>query len=854
MKFALIDGTKPLQTRLLLAVFIALPLLALIFVLRSLMVQQIENSYDSHLQFGTQSFELILQNKFIRLREALSGIAADNTIQITLKLGIVPQLRRYLDQQFKLSPFSFVAISSDHQAILAQTGKIPEAFDFQQQCSKSSSIWQNETDLYLLVALPISGKKQQLGTVCGGIQLNDLQSIKALKAQLNANPIIWLNDKAYGGDAFYHFVDQEAPSGRYVSEMNGHEYIYLVRRIKLGEDELDIGVFIEPYGLQKQVDQVMYFIGAILLLFLFMMAIGIRSISQRCRAELALADERASAVSTLTTIGEAVLTLDTKGRVRYINPAALALLGISESNASKKHWSSLIKLVDDQTGESVTDPVVACIEQNARIDSDDHTALQTKQERLAVKFSVNPVGNREGEQSGCVLVLHDVQQERQLQRSLVWRAERDDLTQLYNRNAFYVRVETAMEEARTHGVSHCLLFVDLDKFKIVNDSCGHRAGDTMLNQIVYLLQTRLRKSDVLARLGGDEFGILLSKCDLAKGMHIATQLREVVNDYRFIVDDKSFTSSISAGFVMIDSDSPGVEETLSQADAACYRAKELGRDQIHLFDKSEADSSFQAKDKDWLPRIRSALTEDRFELYLQPIVGAFDENQASYLHGEILLRMIDEDNAIVPPGSFLPVAERYGMTTEIDRWVVERLFQQAQAVLQQHDKDDYRYSINLAASSISDVHFASFVVNKLHQYQIPGKAICFEITETAAISHLDNAGKFMREMKALGCQFMLDDFGSGMSSYAYLKTLPVDYLKIDGLFVKDIVDDPIDRKIVSSINDVTHILEMKSVAEFVENQHIADLLRSLSIDYLQGYGIAKPSPLSEILAIQSHSD
>ncbi|MDZ4263496.1 MAG: EAL domain-containing protein, partial [Pseudomonadota bacterium] len=400
---------------------------------------------------------------------------------------------------------------------------------------------------------------------------------------------------------------------------------------------------------------------------------------------------------------------------------------------------------------------------------------------------------------------------------------------------------------------HALCYLDLDQFKLVNDTCGHIAGDELLRQLATVLSTNIRDRDTLARLGGDEFGILLGECPLAKAQEIAEKICAIVKDFRFIWGDKAFELGASIGLVAINKLSENITNVMSAADTACYAAKDRGRNRVHVYQSDDAELQQRHGEMQWVPRLAQALSENRLRLYCQPIVPAQSNNEPGR-HYEVLLRMLDENNQLVPPGAFLPAAERYNLMPTIDRWVIRETFAAYQKharnnIDMQHDK----CGINLSGSSLNDDQFLRFLHEQIDYWQIPSEVICFEITETVAIANLAKAVHFIKELKKRGCRFALDDFGSGLSSFAYLKNLPVDYLKIDGNFIVDIVDDPIDYAMVRSINEIGHVMGISTIAEYVENEMIAAKVCEIGVDFLQGYAISEPLPIDEFLQQRPHA-
>jgi diguanylate cyclase (GGDEF)-like protein len=455
----------------------------------------------------------------------------------------------------------------------------------------------------------------------------------------------------------------------------------------------------------------------------------------------------------------------------------------------------------------------------------------------------------------CV-VAHDVTDRnrteaalRESEQRLSWQASHDDLTGLVNRREFERRLQSAIADCQSFFHQHTLCYIDLDQFKIVNDTCGHVVGDELLRQVTDLLRTRVRATDVLARLGGDEFGLLLNHCPIEQAFHITNVMRQSLQDFRFIWQGKVFNISISIGIVEINSASQDLPTVLSAADAACYVAKNKGRNRIHIYQPDDCELLNHKSEMEWVRQLTQALEENRFVLYAQAIQPIFSE-LAQGEHYEILLRLRDENEQLIAPGIFMPAAERYNLMNHIDRWVIRALFaNQAEHYRQtwarcQETNYHCLYAINLSGASINDEQFIEFLQQELEEHQVPPQVLCFEITETVAIANLSRATQFIQTFRALGCHFALDDFGSGMSSFGYLKNLPVDYLKIDGSFVKDILKDETRLAIVEAINQVGHVMGLKTVAEFVENNEILEKLRAIGVDYAQGYGIAKPTPMA----------
>ncbi|MEX0899490.1 MAG: EAL domain-containing protein [Gammaproteobacteria bacterium] len=444
--------------------------------------------------------------------------------------------------------------------------------------------------------------------------------------------------------------------------------------------------------------------------------------------------------------------------------------------------------------------------------------------------------NAEGVVHRMLGSMSDITERKRITSEMAWQATHDPLTGLVNRHEFEERVARLMFNRRGQR-HHALLYIDLDQFKVVNDTCGHQAGDQLLRQLTGLVAATVRETDTLARLGGDEFGLLLVDCDPDRALEIAEKLIETINEFRFVWDDKTFTISASIGLVEITHRTDSVAALFSAADSACYAAKDKGRNRVVVYRDSDQEIAARHGEMAWVSRITKALEEDRFVLYRQGIhrVAATDSNREHY---ELLVRMVDEDGALIPPGSFIPAAERYNLMPALDRWVIREAFRKLDAAA------DARavIAINVSGTTLSSEHFVSYVHEQLQEFRIDPSAICYEITETAAIANLQRAREFIDEMHTLGCKISLDDFGSGLSSFAYLKTLKVDYIKIDGAFVKDIVVDKADRAMVGAIIRVGEAMEVRTIAEYVETEEVLVLLRKMGVDFVQGYHLDKPAP------------
>jgi len=574
--------------------------------------------------------------------------------------------------------------------------------------------------------------------------------------------------------------------------------------------------------------------------------------------EAKLEHEKELAEVTLHSIVDGVVTTDAAGRVEYLNPVAEQYLGWSSAQAAGKPLAQVYRVLDERSGKPI-EPLPF-----------SHAAAAGETEQIAVRlvdrngrecpvrYSHAPIRGRDGTVHGMIVVFHDVSQVRAMAQQLIWQASHDALTGLVNRREFERRLVDLIETAKSQRREHALLFMDLDNFKAVNDTCGHSAGDELLRQLTTIMMTRMRGSDTLARLGGDEFGALLESCPLDHSLRIANGVRETVREFRFVWEGKTFSVGVSIGLMPIDASSGDINKVLASADACCYEAKNRGRDRVQVYHPADPAPGGKHEELQIVSQINRAFELGQFRLYRQRI-APLDGVSHHEPHYEVLIRMLDRAGNLIPATGFMPAAERYNLLTSIERWVVsslvEFLHQQwsTGAIPREPQGRGERgfYSVNISGASINDKSFPDFIRNLLTRYQLPSGLLCFEITETTAISNLSKAAELMHELKGMGCRFALDDFGTGMSSFAYLKYLPVDFLKIAGVFIKDMVDDPMDNAIVESINRISHILGMRTVAESVEDAAILSRITELGIDYAQGYFVAEPEALDSKPALQA---
>ena len=570
------------------------------------------------------------------------------------------------------------------------------------------------------------------------------------------------------------------------------------------------------------------------------MAGSITDMTDRRQAASELFAEKERALVTLASIADGVITTDTDGWVEYLNPIAEQLTGWTTETARGLPMHAILRLVDETSRKVAPNPIEMVLREERTIEAASTVLLvRNDSTDVPIKLSAAPIRLRSGEISGVVLVLHDVSRERQYVANLSYQASHDSLTGLINRGEFERRLSLALNSAAQHGRHHAVVYLDLDQFKVVNDTCGHAAGDQLMRQVSAVLQRRLREGDTLARLGGDEFGVLLENCAPDNALRIADELRQTVMDCHFAWETRSFNVGVSIGLVNVADGLFTLTEVLSAADTACYMAKENGRNRVQVYHAEDSELSMRQGEMEWIGRLQKALEEDRFVLYSQDI-AALNPSHNAENHCEILIRMLDERGELVPPMAFIPAAERYNLMPSIDRWVVRNAF--AIIARQQAETNEGTgiFAINLSGATIGDERFLEYLREQFSHFAVRPESICFEITETAAIAKLDKATHFINQLKSLGCLFSLDDFGAGMSSFAYLKHLPVDFLKIDGGFVKDMADDPIDRAMVEAINSVGHVMGKKTIAEFVDGERVIRLLREMGVDYAQGYGVAKP--------------
>ena len=584
------------------------------------------------------------------------------------------------------------------------------------------------------------------------------------------------------------------------------------------------------------------------------MAGSLADISDRKEAEAQTLQAKERAQVTLASIADAVITIDTFGLVEYMNPVAERLTGWRDDEARGVPLADVFSVQDEATGVALADPVARAVTDGTTIPSAGNVVLRRRHDApIAIDFAAAPIRERGRDIAGVVLVFRDMSRERQYATRLAHLASHDALTGLLNRREFERRVSMVLAEGPYQDGHHAVLYLDLDEFKVVNDTCGHAAGDELLRQVSALLRPRLREGDTLARLGGDEFGVLLEHCAPAPALAIADALRKTIGDFHFQWNQRSFKIGASVGVVNLAGGPDTLAAILSAADAACYMAKDKGRNRVQVYSPESDEVTLRKGEMEWVNRIHRALAENRFCLYAQP-VRATVGGDATPAYTELLLRLRDDDGGLVPPTAFIPAAERYHLMPAIDRWVINTAFGQLARQLEDGDEAQTGVcAINVSGASLGDDDFLDFVQAQFVVHRIPHALICFEITETTAVASLTKATQFMSALRGLGCRFALDDFGVGVSSFTYLKHLPVDYVKIDGSFVKDMLDDPVNHAMVEAIHRIGHIMGKQTIAESVERRETLKALRAIGVDYAQGFGIAAPAPFGPLRLLRRAS-
>ncbi|MDJ0904768.1 MAG: EAL domain-containing protein [Woeseiaceae bacterium] len=568
-----------------------------------------------------------------------------------------------------------------------------------------------------------------------------------------------------------------------------------------------------------------------------------RDVSYRKSLEVSLSRSKRQAQYTLESIAEGVITTDNDGLIDYMNQAAETLIGTNRDDATGHRIGELFTLVDDADRRPLGDPVERSLAMRRRVNMGRRAVMVTTdgEHEHSVEITASPIRGPGSSISGTVVVFHDVGEIRGLTRRMSYQATHDPLTGLINRREFERRLDEAMDDAHAEEAVHMLFYMDLDRFKAVNDSCGHLAGDNMLREVASLIKEQVRDSDFVGRLGGDEFGALLIGCPIEKARQIATDICNAIADYRFVWKDKIFNIGISIGLVEISHVSGTLQDVMSAADSACYVAKQQGRGKVHVYSARDEAVARERGDIQWLRRLQSALHEDRFTLAIQPILamaGGVDSGPAM----EVLIRLPDGQGRVADTAEFLRPAERYQLMPQIDRWVVNAALT---AIASGEIKlpGGRNCALNLSGQTLGDESFLSFVVEALDRSGVAPSSICFEVTEASILSNVQHAQRFIEVLHGIGCEFSLDDFGSGMGSFSNLKHLPIDYLKIDGTYTRNLRSDQVNQEMVTAMIKLARTMQFRIVAEEVEHQDDFDWLRDIGVDFVQGHFVDPPAAL-----------
>ncbi len=568
-----------------------------------------------------------------------------------------------------------------------------------------------------------------------------------------------------------------------------------------------------------------------------------RDVSHRKSLEVSLSRSKRQAQYTLESIAEGVITTDNEGHIDYMNQSAEALIGINRDDAAGHRVGELFKLVDDADRRPLGDPVERSLAMRRRVNMGRRAVMISNdgEQEHPVEISASPIRGPGSSISGTVVVFHDVSEIRGLTRQMSYQATHDPLTGQINRREFERRLDEAVDSAHAEEANHMLFYMDLDRFKVVNDSCGHLAGDNMLKEVAGLIKEQVRDSDIVGRLGGDEFGAILIGCPIEKARQIATDICNAIADYRFVWQDKIFNIGISIGLVEISHVSGTIQDVMSAADSACYVAKQQGRSQVHVYSARDEAIARERGDIQWLRQLQSALHEDSFELAVQPIIamrGGVESGPAA----EVLIRLPDGRGRSADTAEFLRPAERYQLMPQIDRWVIN-------ATLAAISSGDIKVpsgrncAINLSGQTLGDESILGFVVDALDRTGVAPSTICFEVTESAILSNVQHAQRFIEVLHGIGCEFSLDDFGSGLGSFSSLKHLPIDYLKIDGVYTRNLNSDLVNQEMVAAMIKLARTMNFRIVAEQVERQEDFDWLRESGVDFVQGYFVEPPTPI-----------
>ena len=567
----------------------------------------------------------------------------------------------------------------------------------------------------------------------------------------------------------------------------------------------------------------------------------LQDITKTAITENKLEQEKQRNRITLKLLKDGVIATDMKCNIESMNPVAEGLTGWPSYEAKGNNVDSILKLIDANTRERITNLGKDCLETGKPVESKSNLILLDRfNNEHPIELSVTPSSSLNLESGGLVLIFKDASETKRLTQEISHQASHDSLTGLLNRQEFEYRLEGAISSAATHDVQHVLCYLDLNQFKIINAQAGHTAGDIILKQAADHMKQHMRSIDLFARLGGDEFALLLVNTTIDQAKLIAQELIDTIRNSTFKWRDQHFEIGISIGLITIDKNSQDPAHMLTRAELACFTAKDHGRNKLHIYRQEDDELTRRHTEMMRAAGVTGALQEDRFRIYCQPIVALSPKNNES-LHYELLIRLTDPKGDLIMPASFIPAAERYGLMTSLDRWMISTAFRSYNDIF---GKDSgVQIAINLSGNSLNDDSLLDFIKGEISKTEIEPSNVCFEITETAAISNLDQVSQLILDLKRIGCRFALDDFGSGLSSFTYLKNLPVDYLKIDGSFVHDMIDDTIDHAMVEAINQVGHIMGIGTIAECAESEEVVEMLRELGVDYAQGFAMGSPVPI-----------
>ncbi|MCK4705967.1 MAG: EAL domain-containing protein, partial [Gammaproteobacteria bacterium] len=552
---------------------------------------------------------------------------------------------------------------------------------------------------------------------------------------------------------------------------------------------------------------------------------------------------------TLHSIGDAVITTNINGEIEYMNHVASSLTGWTIEDAKNKPVQDIFRIEDLDTGEPIHDVVMSCLDDGITINKSTLSLIDKDGHKKYIESSISPILKTSGKAEGVVIVFHDETQRRQLESTIKHQAAHDPLTDLLNRDAFDIELSDHVYDAKNNNKNHVLCYLDLNRFKLINDTAGHHAGDQCLIQVSSLILSCIRNDDILSRLGGDEFGLILKNCTHKSVLKISDNISKAISNMAFSWDGCEYKISASIGINPLDKNTLDATDAIRKADLACYTAKDQSKNNIYVYEEQDSELIKRQEETFWATRITNAIDNNRLRLYAQSIIP-LKNKQPHYKHVEILVRLLDEDNQLIAPNAFIPAAERYNLMNLVDRKVIYETFLFIKKYSEKDDNNTH-YSINLSGNTLGDEGIINYIQTMVNEFEIDTKIICFEITETIAIKNLHYAKSLIKDLKSMGFKFALDDFGSGLSSFQYLKNLPVDFLKIDGNFVADMVNNNIDHAMVAAINQVAHTMGIQTIAEYVENDQIIKKLQDLNVDFGQGYGIEQPKPIEEIFSIES---